>query len=674
VVCGKPICPLCMKMFGYVCSPLCRQKAELTGVEVPEYELQNSVLDRKYQRKLTTTILGAGGGLALIIGIWIWYLLVGSQPRPAYIARLTPPAHSGKIHLVGKNQLIVIHGGTLSRHDVGAKKEIWSASLVDRLKLLTEAKANLQQIEEEVRRAQLSGRNTERLQVPALENVTAALEREYVADLELHVRGEKIWIAQPDKLVRYDWASGKPAQEVAVNFGFGGAEVQNDDLVALREEAPGQGVLTRVNLLTGQVSNDKFRASRPDALATSSRLAQALGGNGGGNQALDPARIAAQVQRMPVQGRLALPATISIQQGQNRLMQEMDEMDNDPTRPVADEPRKPDLSEHVTVLATSSGPVEFSRQMMEERLVERTAMKAPPKRSALDGPVNMNSTVEVANELLNEIQRTRGTDKIVEDESLYRVAVRFPGKDGAPEWKAELTGPPSFHPLKTVNLVIVGKKVVALDRQNRKLWEHSLSHAVGEHVSGAADDGSGNVGTIAEREGIIFITDQGVLTAMDATTGNVRWRFPSVGIQGLFFDEQGMLYVNSTTADPDSLKFSRQIDVAKSVNSLIVKVNPEDGTTLWRNEAMGAVTHVSGKYVYSMEASAPDESEDAQEVFGIKPPASGGYVRIRRLNPGNGGTKWEYEQKRAPLDVEFVGNSIQILFPTEAQVLRFLSF
>jgi hypothetical protein len=105
-----------------------------------------------------------------------------------------------------------------------------------------------------------------------------------------------------------------------------------------------------------------------------------------------------------------------------------------------------------------------------------------------------------------------------------------------------------------------------------------------------------------------------------------------------------------------------------------VKVNPEDGTTLWRNEAMGAVTHVSGKYVYSMEASAPDESEDAQEVFGIKPPASGGYVRIRRLNPGNGGTKWEYEQKRAPLDVEFVGNSIQILFPTEAQVLRFLSF
>jgi hypothetical protein len=135
-----------------------------------------------------------------------------------------------------------------------------------------------------------------------------------------------------------------------------------------------------------------------------------------------------------------------------------------------------------------------------------------------------------------------------------------------------------------------------------------------------------------------------------------------------------MLYVNATTADPDSVKYSRQIDVTKSVNSLIVKLNPADGTTLWRNEAMGAVTHVSGKFVYTLDASLPDDEEDAQEVFGIKPPAERGYVRIRRINPRNGGTKWEYEQQRAPLDVEFVGSSIQILFPTEAQVLRFLSF
>src|SRR5271169_3691993 len=28
VVCGKPMCPQCMRLFGHVCSPLCRAKAE----------------------------------------------------------------------------------------------------------------------------------------------------------------------------------------------------------------------------------------------------------------------------------------------------------------------------------------------------------------------------------------------------------------------------------------------------------------------------------------------------------------------------------------------------------------------------------------------------------------------------------------------------------------------
>ena len=31
-VCGKPMCPQCMKLFGYVCSPLCNAKAEAKGI------------------------------------------------------------------------------------------------------------------------------------------------------------------------------------------------------------------------------------------------------------------------------------------------------------------------------------------------------------------------------------------------------------------------------------------------------------------------------------------------------------------------------------------------------------------------------------------------------------------------------------------------------------------
>jgi len=132
VVCGKPICPQCMKLFGYVCSPLCRQKGELSGMEIPVYESQNSIQERKFQRKLNLTIIGGASALAVIIGVWMWYLLIGSQPRVAYSVRFAQLASSGKIHLVGKDQIVFIHGSTIARHDVKAKKEIWSGSLVDR--------------------------------------------------------------------------------------------------------------------------------------------------------------------------------------------------------------------------------------------------------------------------------------------------------------------------------------------------------------------------------------------------------------------------------------------------------------------------------------------------------------------------------------------------------------
>src|ERR1039458_6869098 len=34
-VCSKPLCPKCMELFGYVCSPLCKNKAQSQGIEIP---------------------------------------------------------------------------------------------------------------------------------------------------------------------------------------------------------------------------------------------------------------------------------------------------------------------------------------------------------------------------------------------------------------------------------------------------------------------------------------------------------------------------------------------------------------------------------------------------------------------------------------------------------------
>ena len=51
------------------------------------------------------------------------------------------------------------------------------------------------------------------------------------------------------------------------------------------------------------------------------------------------------------------------------------------------------------------------------------------------------------------------------------------------------------------------------------------------------------------------------MSAFDLATGNARWRLPSVGVVGLFFDDQDNVYVNTTTGNPDDIKYSRQIDI-----------------------------------------------------------------------------------------------------------------
>ena len=76
-----------------------------------------------------------------------------------------------------------------------------------------------------------------------------------------------------------------------------------------------------------------------------------------------------------------------------------------------------------------------------------------------------------------------------------------------------------------------------------------------------------------------------MLTAFDLATGNVRWRLPSVGIAGLFFDDKGMLYVNSTTASPENIKYSRQIDISQKTDAVFLKVDPKTGRILWKFKA-----------------------------------------------------------------------------------------
>jgi outer membrane protein assembly factor BamB len=136
-----------------------------------------------------------------------------------------------------------------------------------------------------------------------------------------------------------------------------------------------------------------------------------------------------------------------------------------------------------------------------------------------------------------------------------------------------------------------------------------------------------------------------------------------------------MMYVDTTTASPDSIKYSRQIDVtAKNLNQ-ILKIDPRTGKTLWSRETGGSLAYVSGKYLYTFQGFGFNDDDEESEGLDIAPAFQGkNMVRIRRLNPKNGKEYWEHTQDRLPLHARFDQNRIHLVFKKEVQVLKCGSF
>ena len=316
--------------------------------------------------------------------------------------------------------------------------------------------------------------------------------------------------------------------------------------------------------------------------------------------------------------------------------------------------------------------MQVSVRLIESRITRRTAMKAAPSKSALDGPLTAGQSAEMANEMLNEMQRSRGGDVVIDDNSIYRVTLRRPGeKDG---WTGEVNGPPTFYPLQTVNVLAANKSILVFDKSNKLLWKGPLNYNVSGDLS-SLDAATATYGQrpLVEHKGGLYVIDDGVLTAFDLATGNARWRLPSVGITGIFFDDRDMMYVNTTTASPDTLKYSRQIDVSQRINSVVLKLDSKTGKTLWTAEPGGLLNYVSGKYIFTVKMYQPEEPDEDNPRIIHEESRVSPYLRIKRIDPSTGREMWEHFQQRAPLDIEFDKNIIRLVFRKEVQVLKFLA-
>jgi len=682
-VCGRWMCPKCMELFGYVCSPLCKAKAEATGIDMPVYAHQKSVVEGKFWRKVWL----AGGAVAAVVlafvGLWVWYAWFGSVPHPAFSIRFAEPGYSGQSRLVSKDQLVFLHAGKLARYDLKTKKEVWSQMLIDRQKIKDEANASIAQMKafyDKLKRQggdEDSGGFGEEL---SLDKMVAVMERMEAAALDLRVEGESVWVASPAKLVRYDWQSGRPVKEISLSAGYYRMYPRGQELLLVSQKPDGQEVANHLNLASGEMRTEELSApsSRTPAGGSSAQtspglsglLAQATQAAQAGSKPLDPDAVAARAQKLPVAARLALPAVLAAAANQQRAMSEL----RGQSRPMPSlfEGEREDHFIHGSLIPDANGFVQFSVQLLEKRLVERQAMKDRPKKSAFDGPINQAATASIANEIFNDMQRDRGGDKVLENVSRYQVTLRRAGAGSAPAWTGEVIGPPELHPLKTVNVLTAGKSITVFDKTNKRLWESKLNYDV-PAIGGRDEDSRYGQGPCVERGNTLYVFDQGVLTAFDLASGEARWRLPTVGVSGLFFDDQGMIYANSTTASPDSIKYSRQIDVTERKADVVLKVDPKTGKTLWRTESEGWVSYVSGKFIYTSAMYQADDDE-ADGAFGVRTGLEvRSHLRIKRLDAGKGKVLWEHFQRRCPLDVQFEKNSIQLVFRKEVQVLKFIA-
>ena len=239
-------------------------------------------------------------------------------------------------------------------------------------------------------------------------------------------------------------------------------------------------------------------------------------------------------------------------------------------------------------------------------------------------------------------------------------------------------GDPQLFPLETVDVVVAGKSVWVFDATNKKLWEAKLNS---ELMAGFRPNLSGETppfgeGPVIERGNTLYLFDREELTAFDLTTGNARWNLSSRNISGLHFDDQGMIYVNSTSEAYWVLLSLRHFDVTEKNIQMVQKVDPKTGSVIWKADGEGLVRYVSGQFLYTV-ASQKGDAED--DDIASMPVINTGFqqiphIRIKRLDPATGQVLWEVYHGHTPLDVRFEKNVIAVVCKKEFRVWKYFTF
>ena len=648
LVCKKPICPECMALFGHVCSAYCAGQAERAGVTLPIYEGQRDVIERHFWKKVRTVVYALLAVTAVLAGVALWYNFAGSRPKPSYIVKLSDKRNEGFCKFVGPNQILIHHGNNLTRYDLQRKREVWSAHLIDpeHIKELAGAWVDEQQFATDNINLRLTRLKAERKDKEAeflssfhrqsgseaeqLADAAEMIESQLVRQLRFHVQNSDVWIAFTNKIAHVDWATGALDKDIPLTGELRRFIARDGSLLALCEKPLGEKLVTYVRLPAGEAQTTDIKPL-PTASTNSTKM------------------------RLPA---IDIPLTAMTVHIRPNFIDES-----------TDRYMESAIGTYIVNAGTNIAEMDVS--MIEQKITEQRTMKQRTGKSVLDGNINASKTAEVSNEILNEIQEQRTGGVRFDDESRYLVRIKRKLATGSiPDWVGEVAGPPQLFTLSTIDVLSAGKTMIVIDKNNQKRWESKLTYPVssammmGRRVPWSDADWQMPMPCV-ERGNILYFFDQGVLAAFEIATGNARWRLPSVGVSELKFDSEGMMYVVTTSAQQEQIKYSDQMDVSRPTVPVLMKLDPRNGKVLWTLKQRGQTCVFSGKFFYSVEAQS-----GGGRRFGKEVPA---HTRFYRLHPRDGRIIWDHVEQQYPVDIDFRDNKILALFPGEVRVLEFLS-
>ena len=416
-----------------------------------------------------------------------------------------------------------------------------------------------------------------------------------------------LWILSPGRITQYDRHTGNSKQEIPLNPPFFGMAQNDGGITVISSDDAGREIITRIALPGGTIQTEPVE---------SVAVAPAPGG--------------------PI---IAAPANA--------------------VEPKAGAGERVSLGDRFVPAGASV--VQMKTGLIERKTITHQAMK-PQKKSLLEDNLTANQSLGASEQVFNDMHREQTGGVEEEDASRYQVTLRRLPANTAPDWTGEVIGSPTFFALKTLDVLVGAHAIDVFDQNNRRIWTASLTYPIAPHYS--EDFATEADPPCVEAGGVLYAFDKGMLTSFDAATGQVHWRLTSVGISQVQPDGKGNLYVTSTTASPDDIQFSQQVNFSSKTTPVILKVDAATGKVLWRAEGVADQCFLSGKFVYAARATVDPLSKLTPGQDPVL------YFDLYRLNPSNGQTMWRYSQSRHPLRIEVQGNQILLHFRGELRGLE----